>query len=916
MNIQKKDIELTQNQKKAVETIEGLVLIIAGPGTGKTTTLIERTINLISNHKVLPKEILIATFTEKAAHKLQSELSKKLLNDKFNLNEMYLGTFHAICQKLLNKYNQNDFILLDEFEQKYFIYRHYEDFEKIPNFKDFFKTTNNWKWKNCEDIAKIINNLEDFLIKSEDINDNDYTFFGKLTQIYRELRKKNHFVDFSSLQTKTYNFFKENSEQLKELQDQIKYVMIDEYQDTNYIQKELIRLFGGHKQNICVVGDDDQSIYRFRGATWQNFLTFEEDFNKDKKYQYTKINLNENFRSNQKIINFCNQWIAQVKHRYEKNIKSIPEEKNNETVFACHESQLDVLIKNLQNEKKITDYNQIAFLSSSVDSKKKYIEKLFKKLEEEKIPYFAPRSNKFFEREEIKLLIGSLISIYISNISNIRNESKKKNKIDKLKKYKYYTYYENLKKNNNFYLEELSKLKYNRYNRELLYKIIKYKPFNNFFIIKDINKSLFHPENTRKIRNIVKFIDLLTQFEKIEKRPITNKNIFSFFKYLTLRQNEKINEYEDEIEYAPSECVSFLTIHQAKGLEFPIVIVDVRNKENKNKINEINENINKIIEKYRDFEKYEENWEENDFRRKYYVAFSRAKSLLILLGNDDSTSPIISDFNEIPNIDEINYQKFNFKEIKNNELQKKYSFSELETFKTCPAKYKFANIFGFKANNIKQLHGKLIHETFNQIHKNIIENANYLITETNIIIEKIYENVINELDLYDSKETKRIKEQAKQEIENYVNYLKKNKNISSSNISDSEKQIDVKIDGEWLTGCIDLITKENENNINIFDFKTSKKIEENHKEQLLFYAYLYKEKTGKKITNIYVYQTNNKQENPIQNYSCSDEEMKKTFNNYKEIIQKIKNEKQFKPNANKKNCDECDYYFCRQRIKK
>lgn len=273
-------------QLDAISTINGPLLIIAGPGTGKTFTLINRALNIIVNNKVDSSKILFATFTEKAAHELVTWLSNALdeHNIDFNPNEMYLGTFHPICLKILKEHIaftnlKKNFSLKDQFDQQYFTYQHFNEFSSIENFDAFINGGS--FWDKCECIMKNVNRLEEELIDCEKlINSKNAThhFYGLLMQKYQNLRIENNFLDFSSIQTGTFKMLQKYPEIKKEIQDSIDYVMIDEYQDTNHIQEKLTFLFGEKNNNICVVGDDDQAIYRFRGATVRNILEFPNHF--------------------------------------------------------------------------------------------------------------------------------------------------------------------------------------------------------------------------------------------------------------------------------------------------------------------------------------------------------------------------------------------------------------------------------------------------------------------------------------------------------------------------------------------------------------------------------------------------------------------------------------------------------------
>ena len=204
-----------------------------------------------------------------------------------------------------------NFNLKDQFDQQYFIYQNFNKFACIKNFDSFISTGT--FWDKCETIMKYLNRLEEELIDYNDLiksSNKAFNFYGRLMQVYEHLRIENNFLDFSSIQTETYKLLVNNPGILKQIQDSIDFVMIDEYQDTNHIQEKLAFLFSSKNHNLCVVGDDDQAIYRFRGATVRNILEFPNHFKNCKQ-----VKLTENYRSHKDIVNFYNDWMDSTKGR-------------------------------------------------------------------------------------------------------------------------------------------------------------------------------------------------------------------------------------------------------------------------------------------------------------------------------------------------------------------------------------------------------------------------------------------------------------------------------------------------------------------------------------------------------------------------------------------------------------------------
>lgn len=234
------------NQKQAISTTEGPLLIIAGPGTGKTYTLVKRVVYLITECNVMPEEIMIATFTEKAAKELVTRISNELLSIgiSININEMYIGTFHSICLRILKEHLEytrikKNYRMLDNFDQQYMVFQKINEFRKVEHFDSLFSNTTG-AWRQAETVVKYINNLSEELVDvslMQQDKDEQVVAIANIMDTYSYIMEQENLIDFSSIQTETYKLLCSHPEILKEIQESIKYVMVDEYQDTNYIQE-------------------------------------------------------------------------------------------------------------------------------------------------------------------------------------------------------------------------------------------------------------------------------------------------------------------------------------------------------------------------------------------------------------------------------------------------------------------------------------------------------------------------------------------------------------------------------------------------------------------------------------------------------------------------------------------------------
>ena len=420
-----------EGQRKAIAAAEGPVLITAGPGTGKTYTLVQRTIYLIEECGVKPESIFIATFTEKAAKELITRITNELSDRGIvaNINEMYIGTFH------------------DAFDQQYMVFQNIHRFRNIPEVE--VALPNGGAWKQSEAICNYVNNLSEELVTPEELmSDTDLSIaaLGRMLKEYRDILTEGNLMDFSSIQIEAYHLLQDNVEILEELRSKVTHIMVDEYQDTNFIQEQLVFLLARDHKNICVVGDDDQGLYRFRGATIRNMYRFRgatirnilEFPQKFAEGECRVIPLVINYRSNSDIVDFYNEWMATTdgakfkfrwdNFRYDKRIE--PHEKT--TLYSpavvklagmddtdeWHEKILQ-FINDLKASGKLTDYNQIAFLFNSV--KHPRVTALARFLEENHINVYSPRSDMFFQRDEIRLALGCLMLMFPRYIQGLEN---------------------------------------------------------------------------------------------------------------------------------------------------------------------------------------------------------------------------------------------------------------------------------------------------------------------------------------------------------------------------------------------------------------------------------------------------------------------------------------------------------------
>lgn len=953
-----------EGQRKAIAAAEGPVLIIAGPGTGKTYTLVQRAIYLIEECGVKPESFFIATFTEKAAKELITRITNELSDRGIvaNINEMYIGTFHSLCLRILKEHLEftrlrRNYRLLDAFDQQYMVFQNIHRFRSIPEVE--VALPNGGAWKQSEAICNYVNNLSEELVTPQELmSDTDLSIaaLGRILKEYRDVLTEGNLMDFSSIQIEAYHLLQDNVEILEELRSKVTHIMVDEYQDTNFIQEQLVFLLAGDRKNICVVGDDDQGLYRFRGATIRNILEFPQKFAEG---ECRVIPLVINYRSNSDIVDFYNEWMATTdgakfkfrwgNFRYDKRIE--PHEKTTlhspavvklagvDDTDEWHEKILQ-FINNLKASGKLTDYNQIAFLFNSV--KHPRVTALARFLEENHINVYSPRSDMFFQRDEIRLALGCLMLMFPRYIQGLENGDYTFLQPEHL------TYYRNCIMAANEYLtqpENSDLLKWIRRRGKdhvslkgatdyaycgLMYQLFEFQPFAGILDTEmDVGVVDIRPaRNLAKLTQIVgKFeylhrVDVLDAGEYRGKRRIDQNTELLFNMYLRLLFDGGITEYEDDSEYAPSGCVSFLTIHQSKGMEFPIVLVDSLTNVPRKNTNDLMMQIEKRYFKRPAFEPYDVT-KYFDFWRLYYTAFSRAQDLLILTCNEDKRTPsnYFKDiYGELPSVESPGFdiREFDFKPIKDVNIKNTYSFtSHITVYETCALQYKFYKELEFmpvRANAM--LFGTLVHETIEDIHRAALRHEEQTITEENV--SRWFDS--NYVSLTKTEHTYLAGPQREAALKQVLRYIER-QHGDWSQIQQAEVDVSLVKPDYIIEGKVDLIRGEGDS-VEIVDFKSQRKPDmvkdreqlERYRRQLHIYAHLVEKRTGQKVSKMHIYYTGEDSGVPTITYPYTKSAVEGTMSVFDETVKKIM-KKDFRRCADDpKVCNACDFrFYCRRK---
>lgn len=936
--------QLNSAQKEAVLSSEGPVLIIAGPGTGKTYTLVKRIAYLVREKDVAPGEIMVVTFAEKAGKELLTRISNEFIDLNININEMYIGTFHSVCLRLLkenSEYSEQNSSLrmLDAFEQTYLVCRNLKYFYGVKGFWNHFAKKG--PWKQSLEICRYVNQMMEELVDLEAMEkdqDEDMRFLARLVIRYKEILQRNGAMDFSSIQTNTYDMLIQHPEVLQKIQANIRYFMVDEYQDTNYIQEQLLFLLAGEKKNFCVVGDDDQGMYRFRGATIRNILEFPDKFDEG---ECRVIRLEANYRSESGIIEFYNRWMANPdgiklfnwdKFRYPKTIKA---EKDSilegTSVYSCGGDSIETekkellrMVQNLKSGGNISDYNQIAFLFRSVKSEE--ASEIGSFFEANGIPVYSPRSDLFFDRLEVKQLLGCILMCFQSYLLDLKNNTFLRKISDKLR-----NYYIGCLKSALSLVKENPDLK--RYIDsaaqmireikgetdfcllDLFYQLISFEPFKGYMQA-DLKDNV---QKSRAARNISEISRMLAKFFYLhDMHNISENNKLAlpeelFNVYYRYMYEDGIGEYEDESEYAPSGCISFMTIHQSKGLEFPAVVVGSLGNVPKRNYDPLLFTAESRFFHRKPFEPLA-NIRYFDFWRLYYTAFSRAQNLLVLATKKTDNKYFGEYLQGLPDVSCF-MDPVSFADVKAIHYKRVYSFtSHISVYDGCPTQYKFYKEYGFAQNRMFHTSvGSLVHATLEDMNKCIIAGRQDRVNEKSIEewFNRNYQSM-QETTGYSLTDMQRTN--ALEQVIRYFHHRKE----ELGRVWRAEEEINLVLPDYILQGVIDLIEGQGDT-VEIVDYKTGPKPEikdhpervEHYRKQLEIYAYLVEKRYGKKVSRMHLYYTNCKDGDPLISFDWTRAAIDKTVEEISATIKNIE-QKNFEGRVtNNYACTYCDMrYVC------
>ncbi|MBP7832604.1 MAG: ATP-dependent helicase [Candidatus Levybacteria bacterium] len=757
---------LNPKQKEAVEFGRGPLLIIAGAGTGKTTVITERIRYLIIEKETPPENVLALTFTDKASFEMQERIDVLM---PYGYTNMWIHTFHAFCDRILRDDAHSigldpNYALISESEAILLMRQNifnlglktYRPLGNPTKFLDALLT--HFARLKDEDISP-----EQYLTWAESEVESDesaqYKELATAYKSYEELKVKNSYMDFSDLISNTLKLFRERPHILKKYQKQFKFILVDEFQDTNYAQNELAIMLAGDDHNITVVADDDQSIYRFRGAAVSNVLQFKKNFP-----DAHIVTLTDNYRSTQTILDASYSLIQgnnpnrlEIVEGIDKKLKS-HSKASKKPIELIHETraedEADAIARKILELSKTYSFKDVAILVRANN----HAQLVTTALQRHKIPYQFLGPGYLFQQDEVKDLIAYImflnnlsdtvslfrvISMDIFSIPSVElnfllNFSKKKN----------LTLFESLYFLEQPFLKPETQQKLTKF-KEMVERHIELSKKEKagqilyyFLIDSGIFETLAKTDTTkeeRRVQNIAKFFDRIKNFES-EKE---NSNIFTVSDWLSLVLSMGDSPTAADIDMRDQDAVSILTVHSSKGLEFDVVFLinlvndrfpsRARNEKIPLPTGVLREDLQEDI----DFHLQEE-------RRLFYVGITRARERLFFTAADyygtgkriKKLSPFI--FEALPDLKTKKEQSAKIQQLSLTEVLSVYTekeeyvepktphkvgyitYSNLQMFDICPLHYKAKVIFNIPTPTASvQSFGIAMHNTLQKFYENI-----------------------------------------------------------------------------------------------------------------------------------------------------------------------------------------------------
>ncbi len=850
-------ISLNQEQKKAVYYKNGPLLIVAGPGTGKTAVITSRIINLVSKKKINPEEVLALTFTNKAANEMEERVYSSM---NYQYLDLWIHTFHSFCDRILRE-NALEIGLSPDFKVidgvgSWIIIKQNIDKLNLNYYKPLGSSN-----KFISAIISHFSKLKDQLIEPQQYLElakklkkqekDKIKEISNAYSIYQDILLKNNCLDYGDLINYTLKLFDKRPLIIKKYREKFKHVLIDEFQDTNYGQYKLIKKLAIKHRNITICADENQAIYQWRGASSKNISRFKKDFK-----EYKEVFLTKNYRSRQNILDLSHKFI---KLSDSKNTKKLIANKKGRGLiqhlhFNSVENELNGIIEKIIEISKTKDINFNDFAILARTNNDANLMALF--CERFNLPYFFVSLKGLYQKPIIIDIISYLnllnnyyedASVYrVLNFPFLKISPQEISTITRFSHKKFKSVYSCLKQVS--LIPEISNNSKKTINNLLKmiddhHQLSSRKNVSQVFIsfLQDSGYLKYLTKNGTKndIDYINQFYDRILKFEQTS----LNLNLNNFIQEINFEiESGELGKIEINLDNKIN-AVPIMTIHTAKGLEFKYVfIINLVDRkfpsDQKKELIEMPEKIN-IFDKH--FHLEEE-------RKLFYVAMTRAKDGLFFTSaknyggfKNKKISRFLFELGYSFNVNvelnnNINEKKLFKKTIKINNIPDHFSFTQIMAFRNCPLQYKFCHILKIPMKSKPVfVFGKTLHNTLYDFIKSYSQEKVNLKD-----LNEVYKNNWSNEWYEDKKQRNDYYKLGQSIIKKFYNNLNKEKPkiLFIDKKPALEKSFVIKINNELIKGKIDRIDKI-KNGVEIIDYKTGtpkEKIKKDEKDQLLIYC--------------------------------------------------------------------------------
>jgi len=870
---------LNDAQRAIVGHLDGPLLVIAGPGSGKTYSIVLRALNLLLLQKAQPRHLVLCTFTEKAAFEMRDRLTTAARRVGYtgDLSELKVSTIHSLCNRILTQHRHrtelgHNFDTLDQLTQLLFIFEHFDEIIGAPE-NDLFLLRWKTRWTAIEGARGYFDKITEELVDPEQLTASGDPFFVAIGSAYRRYQRAlldANRTDFAHLQRLVFDLLG-NPGTADAVTRDLRYVLVDEYQDTNYIQEQLLLKLTEKNHNLCVVGDEDQSLYRFRGATVRNILEFPQ-----RMPGCATVKLTTNYRSHRAIVERYDRWMGSANwsnsngapFRYDKTIEADSDSTHPDypSVIAIwgrdqrdEAARFADLVTLLKKNDVIADYGQVALLLHSVreDHSGPYLAAL----EAKGIPAFCPRARAYFEIPEVRDVVACFAVLFGWH-GNGRGQVA--GAVAELAAYVDDTIVQLGRRFGGPHpLAEALQRWTGEIARLQEGEALDLRPADYFYhlLALDPFRSAVRNENTA--RNLAIFSQLLNVFQSYyHYTVVTHKNRefvrFHFFNsFLRLLYDGGINEYEDPDQPFPKGHVQVMTIHQAKGLEFPVVVVGSLSTQLSSP-KQIDRDLGPFY--HRPPFEPEARITLFDRMRLHYVAFSRPQKVLVLTAHEspkDHFTPIWQGLPQWPYVERelLAAQRFEVRERM--PVKKTYSFTgDLKIYETCPRQYQFFREYDFTPSRSAVIFfGLLVHQTIEEVHRIALDGKLDTLDEARI--RELFDRTFRFLVASDVRPIgDRARDAALSQV---LNYVRQNRD-EMRRVIQTEVDVSLEKDGYILAGKVDLLLG-GDGKLELLDFKTSPRPKNSpeliaaYERQLCTYAHILERRHGRHVDRLQLYWT-------------------------------------------------------------